>query len=187
MGAFVSDSNFGAASGDAMRSQQTELVVTDLDREGVMRLAARFAGALAAAPPASIVVGLSGPLGVGKTTFVQGMVAALPGGQGLYVASPTYAILQTYDTRPVVRHGDLYRLGSLEDLEEIGYLEALEEPGLSIVEWIRRVPKALPREWLEIDLSFRRGDHRDVRVCAHGAWPRTWLGAAPLDEHPPKG
>jgi tRNA threonylcarbamoyladenosine biosynthesis protein TsaE len=56
------------------------------------------------------VVLLRGDLGSGKTTFVRGLVAALPGGEEAEVASPSFNLVNVYPTRPEVVHMDLYRL-----------------------------------------------------------------------------
>ena len=118
---------------------------------------------------ASVVVGLIGPLGAGKTTFVQGVVAALDPSGDHYVTSPTYAIAQTYDTHPRVTHLDLYRLGSLEELESIGYRELFYGAGgVAFVEWIDKVPEAVPDEWIEIQLAPQGQDVRLISIRPHG-------------------
>ncbi len=117
-----------------------------------------------------LVVGLSGPLGAGKTTFVQGVVAALDPRGDHYVTSPTYALVQTYDTQPRVAHLDLYRIESLEDLESIGYREIYYDPGgCAFVEWIERVPEAIPDRWLEVRMAPQPSGARSISVRPHGA------------------
>lgn len=135
------------------------------------RFAARLAKALAGEAkrrPEGILIGLSGELGAGKTTFVQGFVEALPGGRGLYVTSPTFAIAQQYGTDPPVRHLDLYRISSLAELESIGFREQYFAPGFALVEWVERVPEAIPPEWIEIRLAVDQADVREIHVRAHG-------------------
>ena len=127
---------------------------------------ARIGAPLAA--EAGIFVGLRGDLGAGKTTFVQGLVGALPGGRDLYVTSPTYALVQPYPTAPPVTHMDLYRLGSLDELELIGYRDHYFGPGFTLVEWVDRVPEAVPREWMDIELAVTADDAREIRVRAQG-------------------
>ncbi len=121
-----------------------------------------------------MLIGLSGDLGAGKTTFVQGFVKALSPERDLYVTSPTFAIVQSYDCSPPVTHMDLYRLGSIEELEAIGYREQYFDarPGVTLVEWIELVPEAIPDEWIDIRLVVDPTDVRDmreIRVRAQGA------------------
>ena len=128
---------------------------------------ARQGASLAA--ESGLFVGLRGGLGAGKTTFVQGLVAALPGGADLYVTSPTYALVQPYPTTPPVTHLDLYRLASLDELEMIGYRDVYFGPGFTVVEWVDRVPEAVPREWMDIELVALDADAREIRVSARGS------------------
>lgn len=136
--------------------------------EETKALAGRLAEALAPRAEEGVLIGLIGELGAGKTTFVQGFVAALPGGADLYVTSPTFAVAQAYDTTPAVRHLDLYRLSSLAELEAIGYRDHYFGPGLCLVEWIERVPEAIPEEWVEIRLAVGASDVREIDVRPHG-------------------
>lgn len=145
-----------------------------LDLAAVHRLAGSLGDAVRAAlsedcAPASITVGLTGDLGAGKTTFAQAFVAALPRGSSCRVTSPTYAIIQVYETRPPVRHVDLYRIDSADQLDAIGYGEQLYAPGINLVEWIRSVPEALPREWLEVELVAGSDEQRAIRMQVYGA------------------
>src|SRR4051812_21664339 len=88
---------------------------------------------------------LSGDLGAGKTQFVRGLVAGL-GGDPRTVSSPTFVLLNVYDTgRLKVFHLDAYRVSGPEDFEAIGFAELLEQPGgVVVVEWAERVKQLLP-------------------------------------------
>lgn len=119
----------------------------------------------------SLLLGLSGELGAGKTAFAQGFVAGFAPDRELDVTSPTFAIVQTYATEPPVTHIDLYRIGSLEELEEIGYRDHYYAPGVTLVEWISRVPEAIPTEWIEISLAVLASGVREIRVEPHGDRP----------------
>ncbi len=116
-----------------------------------------------------IFVGLSGDLGAGKTAFVQGFVEALETDTEIAVTSPTFSIVQAYETDPPVTHMDLYRLGTLEDLEAIGYRDHYFAPGVTLVEWCARVAEALPEERIEINLAVKASDVREIRASALGA------------------
>lgn len=111
----------------------------------------RFARSFAADLTGGDVVLLFGDLGLGKTCFVQGLAEGL-GWEGA-VASPTFALLQEYDTEPPLAHADLYRLEcagavyglGLEELTDAGYVLA--------VEWPSRAPQAWPETAWRIDLK----------------------------------
>jgi tRNA threonylcarbamoyladenosine biosynthesis protein TsaE len=88
---------------------------------------------------------LSGDLGAGKTQFVRGLVDGL-GGDPRTVSSPTFVLLNVYDTgRLKVFHLDAYRVSGAEDFEAIGFAELLEQlDGVVVVEWADRVKELLP-------------------------------------------
>jgi tRNA threonylcarbamoyladenosine biosynthesis protein TsaE len=92
-------------------------------------IGAAIAGVLGAGD----VVLLVGSLGAGKTTLVQGLVAAL--GAHEAVTSPTFILAHRYKTAPPVTHVDLWRLEHLQEVVELALDEELEEGGLVIVEW----------------------------------------------------
>ena len=141
----------------------------DLASTGAVAARVAAIARLATAGGQPLVIGLSGPLGAGKTTFVQGVVAALDPDGDHYVTSPTYAIAQSYETWPRIAHLDLYRLESLEDLESIGYRELyFGEGAVAFVEWIERVPEAIPQEWIEIQLAPQASDVRLICIRPHG-------------------
>ena len=99
-----------------------------------------FAAELALQVTAPLVILLDGDLGAGKTTFTRGFVGALPGGAGVLVQSPTFALARTYATTPPVHHLDLYRLDSGVEraLEELGIIDMLsDDNAFALVEWPR--------------------------------------------------
>lgn len=111
--------------------------VTTTSAAATRRLAAKLASLLE--PP--VVVALVGPLGAGKTTFVQGLVAALEGGGSLRVQSPTFALARSYATSPPVHHLDLYRLDDEGAARDLGLLDmAADEAAITCVEWPERAP-----------------------------------------------
>jgi tRNA threonylcarbamoyladenosine biosynthesis protein TsaE len=96
-------------------------------------------------------IALDGPLGAGKTQYVRGLVQGL-GGDGRTVSSPTYVLLNIYDTgRLTVYHLDAYRVTG-DDLEATGFTELLEQNGVVIVEWPSRAADLLPSNTLHIRL-----------------------------------
>jgi tRNA threonylcarbamoyladenosine biosynthesis protein TsaE len=124
------------------------------NRRATRRLAQALGAALA---PGDALI-LSGPLGAGKTFLVRAICRALglPGREP--VQSPTFTLLRELATKPPVAHADLYRLGSLEDAEQLGLLEKRDAGAVLIAEWGERYPEALGRDclWLCIELAPRR-------------------------------
>lgn len=90
-------------------------------------------GALAKILRAGDVVAMRGGMGAGKTALVRGLALGL-GEQGR-VTSPTYTIVNEYETVPPLFHFDLYRLGSADELYEIGFDDYLTRGGICMIEW----------------------------------------------------
>jgi tRNA threonylcarbamoyl adenosine modification protein YjeE len=104
------------------------------------------------------VIALHGDLGAGKTQFVRGLVRGL-GGDARAVSSPTFVLLNVYDTgRLVVHHLDAYRVHGPEDFESIGFAELLEQGGVVAVEWPQRVADILPPRRIDVRI-IATGDH----------------------------
>ena len=142
----------GAGHGAGMMS----LVLADL--EATEALGARVARALRAGD----VVLLEGPLGAGKSALARAILRTLTGNAALEVPSPTYTLVQSYDT-PIgsVVHFDLWRLEGAPDLAELGW----DEADVALVEWPDRLGALRPEEALTIALAAE-GDGR--RATASG-------------------
>lgn len=106
---------------------------------------------------------LIGDLGVGKTVFTQGMAKGL--GIEEAVNSPTFTIVQVYEEgRLPFYHFDVYRIGDIEEMDEIGFENYVYGEGVSLIEWANLIEEILPekltRIQIEKDLSkgfdFRR-------------------------------
>ncbi|HWE01784.1 MAG TPA: tRNA (adenosine(37)-N6)-threonylcarbamoyltransferase complex ATPase subunit type 1 TsaE [Tepidisphaeraceae bacterium] len=96
---------------------------------------------------------LHGDLGAGKTQFVRGLLQGL-GGDVRSVSSPTYMLLNVYETgRLIVYHLDAYRVNGVDDFEAIGFSELLEQGGIVVVEWASRIADLLPKDHLEIRIE----------------------------------
>ena len=109
---------------------------------------------------------LDGDLGTGKTVFTQGFAAGL-GVEGP-VNSPTFTILQQYDSgRLPLYHFDVYRIGDVEEMDEIGYEECFYGEGVTLIEWSSLIREILPdqvnRNTIEKDLE-KGFDYRRITV-----------------------
>lgn len=112
------------------------------------------------------VYALNGDLGVGKTVFTQGLAAGL--GIEEPVTSPTFTILQNYDGgRLPFYHFDVYRIGDIEEMDEIGYDDCFFGGGVSLVEWAEIVEEILPDStiYITIEKDPEKGfDYRKITV-----------------------
>ena len=115
---------------------------------------------------AGTVYTLSGDLGVGKTVFAQGLARGL--GIEEPVNSPTFTILQVYDGgRIPFYHFDVYRIGAVEEMDEIGCEDYFYGGGVCLVEWAERIEQLLPkgRTELLIEKDLERGfDYRRITL-----------------------
>ncbi|MCC5847297.1 MAG: tRNA (adenosine(37)-N6)-threonylcarbamoyltransferase complex ATPase subunit type 1 TsaE [Verrucomicrobia bacterium] len=113
------------------------------------------------------VVLLHGDLGLGKTCFVQGMAEGL--GHGGNVTSPTYALIQEYDTTPPLAHADLYRLESADAIWGLGLDECMDAGMILAVEWSERAPGFWPAYAWHVTLAPGADEHsREIQVCRGG-------------------
>lgn len=109
---------------------------------------------------------LAGNLGVGKTVFTQGFAKGL--GVQEHVNSPTFTIVQEYeDGRLPFYHFDVYRIGDIEEMDEIGFEEYIAGEGICLIEWANLIEEILPEERTEITIEkdLERGfDFRKITV-----------------------
>lgn len=95
---------------------------------------------------------LNGDLGVGKTVFTQGVASGL--GIREPVNSPTFTILQEYDEgRLPFYHFDVYRIGDIEEMEEIGYDDYFFGEGICLIEWARLIEEVLPENVISVTIE----------------------------------
>lgn len=129
-------------------------------------LAARLA---ALARPGDVIT-LQGELGAGKTAFCRSFINALSE-SAQDVPSPTFTLVQTYDTWPEIWHFDLYRIENRDDILELGWEDA-RRAAVALVEWPERLGSLLPRDRLEISIAFDKDSEnaRRVRIIPHGRW-----------------
>ena len=109
---------------------------------------------------------LDGDLGVGKTVFTQGFARGL--GITEHVNSPTFTIVQEYDGgRLPFYHFDVYRIGDIEEMDEIGYEDYFYGEGVCLIEWAELIEELLPaaRTSIRIEKDLEKGfDYRKITV-----------------------
>lgn len=109
---------------------------------------------------------LIGDLGVGKTVFTQGVAAGL--GIAEPVNSPTFTILQSYEGgRLPFFHFDVYRIGDVEEMEEIGYDDCFYGEGVCLIEWADLIREILPERYtrITIEKDLSKGfDYRRITI-----------------------
>jgi tRNA threonylcarbamoyladenosine biosynthesis protein TsaE len=113
------------------------------------------------------VLALTGPLGAGKTTFVQGLARGVGVPPDRHVASPTFALVNEHPGRVPLVHADLYRIEDARELAELGLVDAFDRAAVAI-EWLDRFPDAAPAERLEISIAFAAGDARTLTFTPIG-------------------
>lgn len=95
---------------------------------------------------------LSGDLGSGKTVFTQGFAMGMEIKES--VNSPTFTIVQEYDSgRLPLYHFDVYRIGDIEEMDEIGYDDYFFGSGVCLVEWAEIVDEIIPKDAVRIRIS----------------------------------
>ena len=112
------------------------------------------------------VVTLMGDLGVGKTVFTQGLARGL--GIQEPVSSPTFTIVQVYEEgRLPFYHFDVYRIGDVEEMDEVGFDDYIMGDGVSLIEWADLIEEILPEKRTEvrIEKDLEQGfDYRKITI-----------------------
>ena len=122
------------------------------DDEATSRFGAELAATLA---PGDLIV-LEGDLGAGKTALARAIIRTLAGDPTLEVPSPTFALVQPYETaRGPVLHADLYRLGDPREVDELGLLD--NPDAIVLVEWAERSPEIVQAANVVVSLAIPPG------------------------------
>ncbi len=118
----------------------------------------------------SFIIGIEGDLGAGKTVFVRGIVEAL-GGDPNEVTSPTFVIMQTYNTeKGIVYHFDWYRLNSPEELRDFGWMDLLcQRESFLVIEWADRFKEYLPEDTVWVNIKHQSFEERIVEISFPGS------------------
>ena len=113
-----------------------------------------------------MVISLTGDLGVGKTVFTQGLAKGL--GIEEPVNSPTFTIVQVYEEgRLPLYHYDVYRIGDIEEMDEIGYEDYFYGEGVCLIEWADLIREILPEQMcrVTIEKDLEKGfDYRKITL-----------------------
>lgn len=109
---------------------------------------------------------LIGDLGVGKTVLTQGIAKGLEIDEP--ICSPTFTIVQEYHSgRMPFYHFDVYRIGDVEEMDEVGFEDYVYGDGLTMIEWANLIEEILPKEYtrITIEKDLERGfDYRRITV-----------------------
>ena len=111
---------------------------------------------------------LVGDLGAGKTTLTQGILWGLGGTE--YARSPTFVLVNEYPARLTMYHMDLYRLNSIEEIEDLGLDEYLYGNDLCVVEWADKAPGYFPVNHAVVQLEVIDDQTRRVTVSSETAY-----------------
>jgi len=131
-----------------------------------------------ARPP--VFIGLSGPLGAGKSVLAR----AIGAGAGVTgpMPSPSYTLVQRYDGREGVKvvHLDLYRIGSPDELGELGWAQLGDADEVVLVEWPERAGELLPEDYWLVRVDVAEDDPRLRDVEVHRVGSPSGLAGFPL-------
>ena len=115
---------------------------------------------------------LNGDLGTGKTVFTQGFASGL--GITEPVHSPTFTILQVYEEgRMPFYHFDVYRIGEVEEMDEIGYEDCFYGEGVCLIEWAELIEEILPENVIVVTIEKDLEQGFDYRKITLEGLPET--------------
>lgn len=109
---------------------------------------------------------LSGDLGVGKTVFTKGFAKGLDV-EDEYITSPTFTIINEYEGRLNLYHFDVYRIVSIEEMDDTGYEDYFFGDGVCLVEWAELVEEIIPEnaKWITVEKDLSKGDdYRKITI-----------------------
>jgi tRNA threonylcarbamoyladenosine biosynthesis protein TsaE len=152
----------------AIPAKPRKLTLRSRSAEETQRLGGLLAPLLV---PGDVLV-MSGDLGAGKTTFVQGLAKGL--GIVERVTSPTFVLMKEYQGgRFPLMHLDVYRLGKVQEVIDLGIDEYLDPSYVVVVEWGDKVEPLLPQDNLTVELIHEGSDVRSITLTGKGT---PWAG-----------
>ncbi len=138
------------------------MIIETFSPEETLALGAKIAKE---AQPGQVIT-LIGDLGVGKTVFTQGIAEGLEIDEP--ICSPTFTIVQEYHSgRLPFYHFDVYRIGDIEEMDEIGFEDYVYGDGLTMIEWANLIEEILPAQYKQVTIEkdLERGfDYRRITI-----------------------
>lgn len=108
------------------------------------------------------IICLTGDLGAGKTVLTKGIARGL--GVKEDVTSPTFTLIHEYMGRIPLYHFDVYRIGSIEEMEDLGYEEYFYGSGACVIEWASQIRELIPKDHLWIEIRTKGENEREIRL-----------------------
>ena len=108
------------------------------------------------------IVALSGCLGAGKTTLIQGIAKGL--GVQNWVTSPTFTLINEFEGKLNLYHIDLYRIENIDDAEDLAIEEYFTKGGVTVIEWAEKIDSILPAETIRIGIKIVSENERSIDI-----------------------
>jgi tRNA threonylcarbamoyladenosine biosynthesis protein TsaE len=121
------------------------------------------------------LLALLGGLGTGKTCFVRGIVSSAAPQSSHLVASPTFAIMNSYAGNIPVYHFDFYRLAGDNDIAELGFDDYFHGDGICVIEWSERLSDLLPDDYVTVQFEYSGDNRRQITLTSTGQMSKKTL------------
>jgi tRNA threonylcarbamoyladenosine biosynthesis protein TsaE len=108
------------------------------------------------------IVALSGCLGAGKTTLIQGIAKGL--GIKNWVTSPTFTLINEFEGKLNLYHIDLYRIDNIDDAEDLAIEEYFTKGGVTVIEWAEKIRSILPEKTIKIGIKVVSDNERSIDI-----------------------
>jgi len=108
------------------------------------------------------IVALSGELGAGKTTLIQGIAKGL--GVANWVTSPTFTLINEFEGNLNLYHIDLYRIENIGDAEDLAIEEYFTKGGVTVIEWAEKIRSILPEKTIKIGIKTVSENERSFEI-----------------------
>lgn len=114
------------------------------------------------------IIALTGDLGSGKTSFVQGLAKGLDVSERYYITSPTFTLINEYPGRYRLFHIDLYRIEDPLELDELGFYEIIDSNSVTAIEWADKLLNEFTSGYLNIKFKILDDQSRRINITAYG-------------------